>query len=131
VPDRGFQQGGIIVRSVNEEKQNYVLLSVGTGGNPNPKVFFKRTIDNKSRTVVNKNDKMSGWLRIEKTGNKIVAFFKSDNESEFKKIGEYKLEWLNGKVQVGLTAFAAFSGDGPKMRPDIKANFSQLKISKP
>src|SRR4029078_2572588 len=40
MPDRGFQQGGMIVRSVNEEKQNYVLLSVGTGGNPNPKLFF-------------------------------------------------------------------------------------------
>ena len=131
VPDRGFQQGGIIVRSVNEEKQNYVLLSVGTGGNPNPKLFFKRTIDDKSRTVVNKSDKMSGWLRIEKTGNKILAFVKPGDDREFKKVGEYKLEWLNGKVQVGLTAFAAFSGDGPKMRPDMKANFSQLKISKP
>ncbi len=77
MPDRGFQQGGIIVRSINEEKQNYVLLSVGTGGNANPKLFFKRTTDNKSRTVVNKNDNMSGWLRVEKAGDKIAAFFKN------------------------------------------------------
>ncbi len=131
MPDRGFQQGGIIVRSINEEKQNYVLLSVGTGGNSNPKLFFKRTTDNKSRTVINKNDNMSGWLRIEKAGDKIVAFFKTDNGRDFKKVGEYKLEWLNGKLQLGLTVFAAFSGDGPKMKPDMKANFSQLKISKP
>ena len=131
MPDRGFQQGGIIVRSIGEEKQNYVLLSVGTGGNSNPKLFFKRTTDNKSRTVVNKNDNMSGWLRIEKTGNKIVAFFKTNNGSDFKKVGEYKLEWLHGKLQLGLTVFATFSGDGPKMKPDMKANFSQLKISKP
>ena len=131
MPDRGFQQGGIIVRSVNEEKQNYVLLSVGTGGNPNPKLFFKRTTDNKTRTVVNKNDNMSGWLKIEKAGNRILAFFKVDNDADFKKVGEYELEWLNGKVQLGLTVFASFSGDGPKMKPDMKANFSQVKISKP
>jgi hypothetical protein len=131
MPDNGFQQGGIIVRSLNEEKQNYVLLSVGTGGNSNPKLFFKRTTDNKSRTVVHKNENMSGWLRIEKTGNKIVAFFKPGNAGDFKKTGEYKLEWLNGKLQLGLTVFAAFSGDGPKMKPDMKANFSQLKINKP
>ena len=131
MPDRGFQQGGIIVRSISEEKQNYVLLSVGTGGNSTPKLFFKRTTDNKSRTVVNKNGNMSGWLRIEKAGDKIVAFFKTDNGSDFKRVGEYKLGWLNGKLQLGLTVFAAFSGDGPKMKPDMKANFSQLKISKP
>ena len=119
------------MRSVNDEKQNYVLLSMGTGGNPNPKLFFKRTIDNKSRTVVNKNENMSGWLRIEKTGNRIIAFFKTDSVSAFKKIGEYKLDWLNGKVQLGLTVFASFSGDGPKMRPDMKADFSQLNIQKP
>jgi hypothetical protein len=130
MPDKGFQQGGIIVRSINEAKENYVFLSVGTGGNANPKIFFKRTIDNKSKTVVNKSETMEGWLRIEKSGNKVVAFFKKDN-NDFKKIGEYKLDWLNGKVQLGLAVFAAFSGDGPKMRPDMKANFSQLKISKP
>ena len=79
---------------------------------------------------MSKNDNMSGWLRIEKTGTKIVAFFKDDNGGDFKKIGEYKLDWLNGKLQLGLTVFATFSGDGPKMKPDMKANFSQLKISK-
>ena len=28
---------------------------------------------------------MSGWLRIEKTGNKIAAFFKTDNDGDLKK----------------------------------------------
>src|SRR4029078_11297401 len=130
MPDRGFQQGGIIVRSINEEKQNYVLLSVGTGGNSNPKLFFKRTTDNKSRTVVNKSENMKGWLRIEKRSNKVVALFKTDGESDFNKMGEYTSEWLNGKFQLGLAVFAAFSGDGPKMKPDLKASFSQLKIIK-
>jgi hypothetical protein len=49
---------------------------VGTGGNSNPKLFFKRTTDNKSRTVVNKNDNMSGWLRIEKAGIRSLHFSK-------------------------------------------------------
>jgi hypothetical protein len=131
MPDRGFQQAGFIVRSMNEGKENYVLLSVGTGGNANPKLFFKRTTDNKSRTIVHKNDNMRGWLRIEKTGNKIVAFFKTGNDGDFNKVGEYDLGWLSAKVQVGLAVFAAFSGDGPKMKPDLKAEFSQLKINKP
>ena len=74
---------------------------------------------------------MNGWLKIEKVGNRIVAFFKVDNDADFKKVGEYELEWLNGKVQLGLTVFAAFSGDGPKMKPDMKAKFSQVKITKP
>ena len=116
---------------MNEEKQNYILLSVGTGSNPNPKLFFKRTIDNKSRTVVNKSANMKGWVRIEKRNNKVTAFFKADGESGFNKIGEYTSEWLNGKVQLGLAVFAAFSGDGPKMKPDLKAAFSQLTIIKP
>ena len=77
MPDRGFQQGGIIVRSINGEKQNYVLLSVGTGGNANPKLFFKRTSDNKSQTVVNKNENMSGWLRVEKKAIRSQHFSKT------------------------------------------------------
>lgn len=129
MPDRGFQQGGIIIKSANDERENYVLLSLGTGGNSKPKLFFKRTNDNKSKTVANKNDDIKGWLRLEKKDNKVAAFFKSDKDSVFKKTGEYELAWLRGKLQVGLVVFAAFAGDGPKMRPDMRANFSQLKIS--
>jgi len=128
LPDRGFQQGGIIIRSVNESKENYVLLSIGTGGNPNPKLFFKRTINNSSKTVMDKRENMQGWMRLEKTGKKITAFYKDDASADYKKVGEYSLEWLNGKVQMGFAVFAAFSGDGPKMKPDMKVQFSQLKI---
>jgi len=119
-----------MIRSMRDGKQNYALLSVGTGGNPNPKIFFKRTTDNKSRTIVNKSENMKGWLRIEKRGDKAVAFFKPDGEDNFSKIGEYTSEWLTGKVQVGFAVFAAFSGDGPKMKPDLKASFSPIKIIK-
>jgi len=127
-PDRGFQQGGIIVRSSVTPNENYVMLFLGTGGNPNSKLFFKRTIDDKSKTVINRTESMNGWLRIEKAGKKVIAFFKERGQDEYKKIGEYNLEWLDGKLQVGLATFAAFSGDGPKMKPDMKVMFSQLKI---
>ncbi|MGC4034883.1 MAG: carboxypeptidase-like regulatory domain-containing protein [Chitinophagaceae bacterium] len=127
MPDKGFQQAGIIIRSSGNPKENYVLLSLGTGGNPNPKLFFKRTIDNRSKTVLEKRDNMNGLLRLEKSGKKITAFFEGENENSFRKIGEYNLDWLNGKVQIGLAAFAAFSGDGPKMKPDMRASFSQFK----
>ena len=33
MPDKGFQQAGIVVRNKNEQKENYVFLSIGTGGN--------------------------------------------------------------------------------------------------
>src|SRR5204862_5056733 len=36
MPDKGFQQAGIVVRNKNEQKENYVFLSIGTGGNPTP-----------------------------------------------------------------------------------------------
>jgi len=71
---------------------------------------------------------MQGWMRLEKTGKKITAFYKDDTGADYKKVGEYSLEWLNGKVQMGFAVFAAFSGDGPKMKPDMKVQFSQLKI---
>ena len=127
-PDRGFQQAGIIVRSSNDTTENYVFLSVGTGGNRTPKLFFKRTIANKSKTVVDKKETMNGWMRIEKSGKRVVAYFKDDNDSEYKKVGEYDLDWLKGRLQVGFAVFATFPGDGPKMKPDIRAGFSQIKI---
>ncbi|MBS1597661.1 MAG: carboxypeptidase-like regulatory domain-containing protein [Bacteroidetes bacterium] len=128
MPDKGFQQAGIIVRNPDDKKENYLILSMGTGGNSNPKIFFKKTIDNKTRTVVSKKDSTRGWLRIDKKGTKIDAFYKNDKNADWEKTGELEIGWLKGKLQLGLMVFANFSSDGPKMKPDIKAAFSQLKI---
>ena len=128
VPDKGFQQAGIIIRNPDNKKENYLILSMGTGGNANPKIFFKKTIDNKTRTVANKRENMSGWLRIEKMGSTIAAFYKSDEHSAWEKYGEYDIGWLKGNLQIGLMVFANFPGEGPKAKPDIRAAFSQLKI---
>jgi len=128
MPDKGFQQAGIIIRKTNDEKENYIFLSIGTGGNPTPKISFKKTTDNKTKTFAEKTDNMNAWLRLEKKGNKLIAFYKSVANNEYKKIGEYSDDWLNSEVQVGLAVYAGFPGDGPKMKPDIRAELIELKV---
>jgi hypothetical protein len=128
MPDKGFQQAGIIIRKKNDQKENYIFLSIGTGGNPTPKISFKKTIESKSKTFAEKLDNMNGWLRIEKKGNKLVALYRSEINNEYKKIGEYSGDWLNTEIQIGLAVYAGFSGDGPKMKPDMKAEVTGIKI---
>jgi len=128
MPDRGFQQAGIIIRKKDDQKENYIFLSAGTGGNPTPKISFKKTIGNKSKTSATKTGNMNSWLRLEKKGNTLIAFYRTAADNDYKKIGEYTSDWLNSEIQIGLAAFAGFPGDGPKMRPDIKAEFTQIKV---
>jgi len=128
MPDKGFQQAGIIIRKKDDQKENYIFLSIGTGGNPTPKVSFKKTTESKSKTFAEKVESMNGWLRIEKKGNKLIALYRSETNNEFKKIGEYSSDWLNSQFQIGLAVYAGFPGEGPKMKPDVKAEFIQLEI---
>jgi hypothetical protein len=130
MPDKGFQQAGIIIRKKDDEKENYIFLSIGTGGNPTPKISFKKTTDNKSKTFAEKMNDMNGWLRLEKKGSKVIAFYRSALDNENKKIGEFTNDWLNSEIQIGLAVYAGFPGDGPKMKPDMKAEFIQLKIER-
>jgi hypothetical protein len=127
-PDKGFQQAGIIIRKNEDQKENYIFLSIGTGGNPAPKVLFKKTSGGKSKTNAEKSGGMDDWLRLEKKGGKIIAWSRQQNENGWKKVGEYETDWLNGMIQLGLALYAGFPGDGPKMKPDMKAIFTQLKI---
>ena len=128
MPDKGFQQAGIIIRKKDDQKENYIFLSVGTGGNPAPKISFKKTIDNKSKTFAAKTENMNSWLRLEKEGNKLIVLYKATTDKEYKKIGEYANDWLNSEIQIGLAVYAGFPGDGPKMKPDMKAEFTQIKV---
>ncbi len=129
-PDRGFQQAGIMIRCAREGKENYFLLSIGTGGNPNPKLFLNHTVENKTKTIVDKVNTMNGWLKIEIRGNKLLTYYRNENEESFRKKGDFKCEWLTGKIEVGLVVFAAFSGNGPKMKPDLKASYSEIEITR-
>ena len=128
MPDKGFQQAGLIIRKKDEQKENYIFLSIGTGGNPTPKISFKKTIENKSKTFTEKVANMNGWLRLEKKGNKLIALHRAAENNEYKKIGEYSGDWLNSTMQVGFAVYTGFPGDGPKMKSDMVATFIQLKI---
>jgi hypothetical protein len=128
MPDKGFQQAGIIVRSGEEKKENYILLALGSGGSGSPKLFFKRTIDDKTKSVIMHEQTMNGTIRIIKKAGKLKAFFRPERRTEWEDAGEYEADWLNRKLQVGLALFAHFSGDGPKMKPDMQVVFSGIQI---
>ena len=127
-PDKGFQQGGILIRSNDKEKGDYVFLSIGTAGNPGAKLVFKKTSGNRSKTFTDKIETMSGWLRLVKKDKKITAWYKNESSDSWKKTGEYEADWLGENTQLGLAVYAGFSGTGPKMQPDMKAEFFQIKI---
>jgi len=69
-----------------------------------------------------------GKMKLEKSGTKLIAFFKEGTGNDWKKIGEYEAPWLEQTVQVGMAVYARFAGDGPKMQPDLRAIFSDIKI---
>jgi hypothetical protein len=125
-PDNGFQQAGIIVRSAESGAENNLIFSIGTGGNDIPKYFLKTTTRGKTRTTVEKTEKFEGWLKLEKRGNHIRVFFKSNEGGSWVNVNEYHPDWLKGNLQVGFSIMARFAGDGPKQHPDIRAAFSEI-----
>jgi len=128
VPDNGFQQSGIIVRSVAGKAENNLILSIGTGGSDVPKYFLKRTNSGRTRGLAEKMDSLSSWLRIERRGKLISAYRRPDESSTWMKVDDYELDWLTGELQTGFSTMARFAGDGPKQHPDMKAVFSNIKI---
>jgi hypothetical protein len=54
MPDKGFQQAGIIIRKKDDQKENYIFLSIGTGGNPTPKVSLKKQLIVKAKHLQKK-----------------------------------------------------------------------------
>jgi hypothetical protein len=129
-PDNGFQQAGIIVRSDDNVHENSFLIAVGTGGNSNFKYFLRKTDAGRSKGPIDKIDSLHQFLRIEKKGNVVTGFVRSNETYEWKKIAGYTLDWLNKPLQVGLIVMARFVGNGPKMKPDLKAMFVNTVIKK-
>jgi hypothetical protein len=125
-PDNGFQQAGIIIRNPETGIENNLVFSMGTGGNEKPKYFLKSTTQGNTRTMVEKADQFSGWLKIERRGKHISAFRKSNAGSSWVKVNEYDQDWLKGNLQAGFSVMARFAGDGPKQHPDIRAAFSEI-----
>jgi hypothetical protein len=72
---------------------------------------------------------MNAWLRFEKNGINLTAYIKPFESDKWKKINSYTLKWLNGSLQVGLMTMARFAGNGPLMKPDMKAVFTHFNIA--
>ncbi len=131
MPDNGFQQSGIILRSSNQASENSILLSIGTGGSSMPKYFLRKTENGKSKTTVDKIDALNGSLKLEKRGAAVTAFYRKNDQSEWRTINSYQMKWLTDSLQTGIMVMARFAGSGPKMKPDMKAVFTGFSIKKP
>ena len=129
-PDKGFQQGGLMIRTDALGTENNFFIALGTAGNPNPKLFFKKTEAGKTKTVVSKAKNLTVRLRIEKKEDEVKAFIKWDKTNDWEIIGNYKALWLKGRIQIGMAAFTDFVGNGPKMHSDATFLFSKLEFKK-
>lgn len=127
-PDKGFQQAGIIIRDSSGAAENNIILCLGTGGNKNAKYFLRKTENGHSKGPVDKIDEMHRWLKVEKNGNSITAYIKTGALMQWEKIASYQFSWASKTLQAGLMVMAHFSGNGPRMKPDMKAVFSNIKI---
>jgi len=127
-PDNGFQQGGIIVRSPDSSNENYLIYAMGTGGSEVSKYFLKRTSGGKTKIDVDKTDHLTGWLRMEKRGNRLTVYKRKSEIENWVKTGDYEFDWLKTEMQVGFTVMARFAGTGPKQRPDMETVFSNFKL---
>jgi hypothetical protein len=127
-PDKGFQQGGLILRSASPAAENNIAITIGTAGNPNKKLFFKKTINGKTKAIVMDAKNLPVRIRIEKRDDGINIFVKWMGEEEWRKVGEYKAAWLQQPVQVGMIGYADFTGNGPKMHPDARFIFSRIEF---
>jgi hypothetical protein len=128
-PDNGFQQCGIMIRSADQVAENNIMLALGTGGNSVPKYFVKNTINGKTKSTVGKMTSLTAWLRVEKQKDRVLIYLKKEDNGDWEKLNEFRADWLKGDLQVGFSVMARFTGDGPKQRPDIKAEFSHILIT--
>jgi hypothetical protein len=125
MPDKGHQQCGIIVREAGEESENSIMVTKGTAGNSNVKLYATNTRGGNSKTVVYKSDE-SKFLKLVKDGTHISLLVRKEPTDDWQNLAGYEMD--ADEVQVGVICFAHFTGSAPKMHPDIKGTFSEIKI---
>lgn len=124
----GFQQAGVMIRNTGSGDENNVLLSIGTAGNPNLKTIILQTAGGKSKVVSQKEDAISGWLKLERKGKIVTAYKKIQQADEWKVVGSFQLTWMKDTLQIGFAVIARFAGNGPKTKPDLRAIFNNFAI---
>lgn len=128
-PDNGFQQCGIMIRSASNQKENHVSLTIGTSGNKHKKLMLTKTTNGKSKSIKNDMPENTCWLKLEKKGTVIRAYKKIKESDKWELIKAYENDEATFVYQVGLTGFAHFPGNGPKMHPDSRGVFTNIKIT--
>ena len=68
-------------------------------------------------------------MKLEKKGSLITGYFRKDSSSNWKTINSYEIKWNKDSLQAGMTVMAHFAGNGPKMKPDMKAVFTGFVIT--
>lgn len=127
-PDRGFQQGGILVRDPESGRENYLMITLGTGGNPKLKVGANYTRDGKSSVKIDKPGPRRLRLRILRQGQHFSLSYQNPEEEKWILLREEELPGFPKTVELGLVGYTHLPGHAPSMRPDLLVKFSEINI---
>jgi hypothetical protein len=127
-PDNGFQQSGIMIRDSSAGSEHHLALTIGTSGGKKLKLILSETRDGKKISETYNLQDPVAWLKIERKGSDVIVSKKLPAEGLWQVIKTYSANWSNPRLQAGLCSSVRFPGDAPKMRPDIRAVYSNIKI---
>ncbi|GAB2568953.1 carboxypeptidase-like regulatory domain-containing protein [Spirosoma areae] len=127
-PDRGFQAGGLLIRQATGDAENHLFLGVGTGGNANLKLLLQNTVRGQSAVQPTKAAAMEWYLRIERQGARFSLSARPPDEANWTLLKTIDRADFPDTVQIGLATYADFTGNGPKMRPDLRVRFQHTAI---
>ena len=128
-PDAGFQLGGLMIRSDQEDTENHILLGIGCMGNAQMKLVSQHTIKNNSAVYVSKIDFNEFTLRIRRRGIVVELYQQNSASNEWTLIRKFSINHWPGKIHYGIAGFAYVTGSGPKRHPDLLIQVNQLTLS--
>ena len=129
LPSTGRQQGGLMVRQHrHDDRENHLLLSIGNVGNPNMRVLYQSTRNSRSALKMEKTGHNVMDLRIVRQGAAFQCWMKTPAAAEWQLLESFDRPDLGATLEIGPAAYAHFSGDGPKMYPDLLVRFEGLRI---
>ncbi|MCO6479326.1 MAG: DUF1349 domain-containing protein, partial [Phaeodactylibacter sp.] len=127
-PDKGFQQGGILVRNPESGHENYLMIGLGAGGNPNLKVGGNFTRNGKSSLKTDKPNLNRLRLRIRRQGQQFRLSYQIPGTAQWTLLREEELPGFPETAELGLVGYTHFPGNAPAMRPDLLVKFSEINI---
>ncbi|WP_164851190.1 hypothetical protein [Larkinella soli] len=129
-PDRGFQAGGLLIRVPDhDDAPDHLFFGLGTGGNQNLKLLIQNTIQGRSAVQPIRTESDNQWLRIERRGNEFRFLTRKEGAGDWTLVRSIRRDNWPETVQAGLAAYADFTGNGPKMYPDLQVKFSRTLLT--